>query len=171
MTVDLQTLEVGTELPTLTTAAISRTTLALFAGGSGDHNPIHLDIDVAKSAGMDDVFAQGMLSMAYLGRLLTDWVPQERIRSFEVRFAAITPLYATPTCAGRIAAVHDVDGERRATVDVTVTLSDGTVTLSGTAVYSVLAEEWPAVRAGLEARLASYGARPVLFRTADGLRA
>jgi RimJ/RimL family protein N-acetyltransferase len=34
-----------------------------------------------------------------------------------------------------------------------------------TAVYSVLAEEWPAVRAGLEARLAEWGERPVLFRS------
>jgi RimJ/RimL family protein N-acetyltransferase len=43
--------------------------------------------------------------------------------------------------------------------------------LSGTAVFSILDDEWPAVRAGLEARLASYGDRPVLFRSADGLRA
>jgi RimJ/RimL family protein N-acetyltransferase len=46
--------------------------------------------------------------------------------------------------------------------------ADGT--LSGTAVFSILDDEWPDVRAGLEARLASYGDRPVLFRTADGLR-
>jgi RimJ/RimL family protein N-acetyltransferase len=46
--------------------------------------------------------------------------------------------------------------------------ADGT--LSGTAVFSILDDEWPAVRAGLEARLASYGDRPVLFRSADGLR-
>lgn len=42
--------------------------------------------------------------------------------------------------------------------------------LSGTAVFSILDDEWPDVRAGLEARLASYGDRPVLFRSADGLR-
>jgi RimJ/RimL family protein N-acetyltransferase len=47
--------------------------------------------------------------------------------------------------------------------------ADGT--LSGTAVFSILDDEWPAVRAGLEARLAAYGDRPVLFRTAEGLRA
>ena len=41
-----------------------RATLALFAGASGDHNPIHIDLDVARSAGLDDVFAHGMLSMA-----------------------------------------------------------------------------------------------------------
>jgi RimJ/RimL family protein N-acetyltransferase len=47
--------------------------------------------------------------------------------------------------------------------------ADGT--LSGTAVFSILDDEWPAVRAGLEARLAAYGDRPVLFRSAEGLRA
>ena len=64
--------EPGTELPALAVEPISRTTLALFAGASGDGNPIHIDLDVARSAGLDDVFAHGMLSMAYLGRLLTD---------------------------------------------------------------------------------------------------
>ena len=44
--------------------AITRTTLALYAGASGDHNPMHIDIDFAKKAGFPDVFAQGMLVMA-----------------------------------------------------------------------------------------------------------
>src|SRR2546421_8947200 len=74
---------VGDELPPLTVEPISRTALALFAGASGDHNPIHIDVDVARSVGLDDVFAHGMLSMAYLGRLLTGWVPQERLRSWQ----------------------------------------------------------------------------------------
>jgi acyl dehydratase len=136
-TISLATVEVGTELPALELPAISRTTLALFAGSSGDHNPIHIDIDVAKSAGLDDVFAQGMLSMAYLGRLLTNWVTQDRIRSFEVRFAAITPIYGQPTCTGRVVSIDTVDGERRATLELTVTLADGTVTLSGGAVVAI----------------------------------
>ncbi len=72
----LQHSDASTGLPPLIVDQISRTTLALFAGASGDHNPIHIDLDVARSAGLDDVFAQGMLSMAYLGRLLTDWVPR-----------------------------------------------------------------------------------------------
>lgn len=131
------TLEVGTELPPLELPPISRTTLALFAGASGDHNPIHVDLDVARSAGLDDVFAHGMLSMGYLGRLLTDWVPQQQIRSFGVRFSAITPVLATPTCTGRVTGIEEVDGERRATVEVTVTLADGTTTLAGDAVVAL----------------------------------
>jgi len=130
-------LAAGTELAPLAVGPISRTTLALFAGASGDHNPIHLDSDVARSAGLDDVFAQGMLSMAYLGRLLTDRFPQESIRSFSVRFAAITPIHGDPTCTGRVAAIDEVDGERRATLELVVTLSDGTITLTGDAVVAI----------------------------------
>ena len=42
-------LQVGDEIPSYTTPSISRTTLALFAGASGDHNPMHIDIDFAKN--------------------------------------------------------------------------------------------------------------------------
>jgi acyl dehydratase len=130
-------LTVGAELPPLTLPAISRTTLALFAGASGDHNPIHIDIDNARSAGFDDVFAHGMLSMAYLGRLLTAWVPQDRIRSFSVRFLSITPVYGQPTCTGRTVAVED--GVAR--LELQVALNDGTVTLAGDATVSLENEE------------------------------
>ncbi|WP_433662172.1 MaoC/PaaZ C-terminal domain-containing protein [Nocardia sp. CA-128927] len=132
----IASVEIGTELPPLRITPISRTTLALFAGASGDHNPMHIDIDVAKSAGLDDVFAHGMLSMAYLGRLLTDWVAPQAIRSYRVRFAAITPVHAQPTATGRVVSIDTVDGERRATLDLAVTLADGTVTLTGDAVVA-----------------------------------
>ncbi|MEV0245995.1 MaoC/PaaZ C-terminal domain-containing protein [Nocardia sp. NPDC050712] len=133
----IETVAVGTELPPLRIRPISRTTLALFAGASGDHNPMHVDLDVAKSAGLDDVFAHGMLSMAYLGRLLTEWVPQQRIRSYGVRFAAITPVHGEPTATGTVVSIDEVDGERRATLDLSVTLADGTVTLTGDAVVAL----------------------------------
>lgn len=127
----------GTALPPLEVDPISRTTLALFAGASGDHNPMHIDIDVARSAGLDDVFAHGMLSMAYLGRLLTDWCPQQSIRSYRVRFAAITPVLGRPRCTGRVVSVDEVRGERQATLELFVTLEDGTLTLSGDAVVAI----------------------------------
>jgi acyl dehydratase len=100
--VDFSNLSVGEELPSLQTDKISRTTLALYAGASGDHNPLHIDPDFAASAGFDDVFAQGMLSMAYLGRLLTNWVPQSYIKNIDVRFSSITPVNIDIICTGII---------------------------------------------------------------------
>ncbi len=83
-------IEVGDTLPPLALPPVTRTTLALFAGASGDHNPIHIDIDFARAAGMSDVFAHGMLSMAWLGRMVTNWAPQRDLREFSVRFSAMT---------------------------------------------------------------------------------
>ena len=63
--------KVGDTLKPLVLPPISRHQLALYCGGSGDHNPIHVDLDFAKKFGFKDVFAHGMLSMGFLGRLVT----------------------------------------------------------------------------------------------------
>ncbi len=115
---------------------ISRTVLALFAGGSGDHNAIHVDIDFAKQFGFDDVFAHGMLSMAYLAQMLTGWTPQERLRGYSVRFASITPVHAKVVCTGQVARLFEEDGEPRAQLILQASV-DGTVTLQGEAVVAL----------------------------------
>ena len=46
--------QVGTALPPLQIDAISRLTLALYCGASGDHNPLHVDSDFARAAGLGD---------------------------------------------------------------------------------------------------------------------
>ena len=106
------TVQIDDALPTLQFLPVDRTTLALFAGASGDHNPIHIDIDVARAAGMPDVFAQGMLGMAWLGRVLTAWAPQSRLRSFEARFQGITQLGNAIRCSGRVIEKFESAGER-----------------------------------------------------------
>ena len=130
---DLNALEVGDELPPLVLPPITRLTLALYCGASGDHNPIHVDSDFARSAGMDDVFAHGMLSAAWLARVLTDWVPQTAIRSLDIRFAAITQVGERITCTGRIVEKR-ADGVR---VQLATTNSDGVVKLSGEALIAL----------------------------------
>ncbi|MFB6672450.1 MaoC/PaaZ C-terminal domain-containing protein [Streptomyces sp. NPDC056390] len=118
---------------TLEIPKITRTTLALYAGASGDHNPAHIDLDAVRAVGYPDVFTHGMLSMAYLSRLLTDWVGQQRLRSYQVRFAAITPVNTTATCTGTVTRVE----EGLAHVDLAMGLPDGTLTLKGSAVVAV----------------------------------
>ncbi|MES2257040.1 MAG: MaoC/PaaZ C-terminal domain-containing protein [Pseudomonadota bacterium] len=111
------TIEVGTPLPALAVPALSRAMLALYAGGSGDHVPLHIDTDFARKAGMPDVFGHGMLTAAWLGRMLTAWVPQERIRKLDLRFVGITHLYNQVSCTGQVAEKFEQDGERRVRVE------------------------------------------------------
>lgn len=129
--------KVGDELPALKLPRISRTTLALFAGASGDHNPIHIDIDFAKAAGMPDVFAHGMLSMAYLGRFLTNWAPQTQLRHYAVRFSAITPIGAKLTCGGKVVEKLEHNGEQVVKLEIGVVDENGELKLSGDALVAL----------------------------------
>ncbi|MGX9351403.1 MaoC family dehydratase [Shimia sp. W99] len=133
MTITPQTAIVGDTLPPLTFGPITRTTLALYAGASGDHNPIHIDIDFARKAGMDDVFAHGMLSMAQLGRLVTNWAGQDNVTSLSTRFSALTPVGAVITCTGEVTEQLIHEGAPHLRVRLSATLADGTQTLKGEA--------------------------------------
>jgi len=130
-------INVDDQLPVLQLPPISRTTLALYAGASGDHNPIHIDLDFARLAGMNDVFAHGMLSAAYLGRLLTGWVPQQRIRQVTLRFTGITSLKDAPVCRGRVVEKFEHDGEKRVRVELRSTVQDGVDRVLGEAIVAL----------------------------------
>jgi acyl dehydratase len=133
MSPDFQSLSVGDSIPPLVLPAVARRTLALYAGASGDDNPIHIDLDFARAAGAGDVFAHGMLSMAWLGRLLTNWIPQTRLRSFNARFTSITRIGEVLTCTGVIAEKSEQDGEQLVRVDLAVTSESGDVKVTGQA--------------------------------------
>lgn len=135
--ITFDSVKVGDEIPALELPPISRTTLALFAGASGDHNPIHIDLDFARSAGMKDVFAQGMLSMAYLSRVLGQWVPQRQLLSYGVRFAAITQLGDRIRCSGKVVEKLDRAGQQCVRIEVTAVKAGGEVTLAGEALVAL----------------------------------
>ena len=126
----LSQLSVGDQLPPLELPPLSRTTIALYAAGSGDHMPLHIDSDFARQAGYPDVFMHGALGMAYIGRMLTQSVPQASIREMKFRFSAITYPGERLVCRGEVlertgAAVR---------VGFSLVNSDGETKLSGEAV-------------------------------------
>jgi acyl dehydratase len=137
MTISYDAVNVGDHLPELTSPRITRHVLALFGGASGDHNPMHVDSDFAKKFGMPDVFAHGMLSMAYLAQLLTHWVPQSQLRDWGVRFLSITPLHAEVVCTGTVVEKFEADGERRVKLEINAQTRDGQQTLAGEAVIAL----------------------------------
>jgi acyl dehydratase len=129
--------KVDDELPALTMPPVTRLTLAIYCGASGDHNPIHVDLDFARESGLDDVIAHGMLVMAYLGRLLTSWVGQDAIRSFDTRFQAMTQVGDAITASGRVVEKF-TDGDKNCVrIDLAASNQSGELKASGTAVVTL----------------------------------
>ena len=65
-------IEVGTTLPERV-FTITRELLKAYADASGDQNPIHQNEEFALSVGLPNVIAHGMLTMALVGKYVTDW--------------------------------------------------------------------------------------------------
>ena len=103
---------VGDRLPSLALPPVTRVALAIYCGASGDHNPVHVDIDFARSAGLDDVITHGMLVMAYTGRVVTDWAPPSALRTFDARFLAPTRVGDAITAHGMVSEKLIHAGER-----------------------------------------------------------
>jgi acyl dehydratase len=66
---------------------IDRELLKKYADASGDQNPIHQDEAFAKSVGLPDVIAHGMLTMALVGKFISDWAGgSANVKEFSARF-------------------------------------------------------------------------------------
>lgn len=66
---------------------IDRDLLKQYADASGDQNPIHQDEAFAKSVGLPDVIAHGMLTMALAGKFVSDWAGgPAAVKEFSARF-------------------------------------------------------------------------------------
>lgn len=136
-TLNFDSVEIGDQLPALQFPPVDRTMLALFAGASGDHNPIHIDVDFARRAGMPDVFAQGMLGMAWVARLITGWAVQSRLRRLDVRFLGITHLGNAIRCSGRVIEKLEQDGERCVRIEVQSANQFGQIKIVGEALVAL----------------------------------
>ena len=118
------TAAVGTVLPTQT-FEVTRADLVRYAGASLDFNPLHWSDVAAADAGLPDVIAHGMLSMALAGRVVSAWAADPTaIVDFRVRFSAPLPVPAEGSVSveggGTVTATRD-DGS----VEVELTLRLG----------------------------------------------
>ena len=68
---------------------LKRTQIVMYAGASGDYNPVHSDeLFTREVAGYPTVFAHGMLTMGMTGRMLTNYVGDGRLTKYGVRFTS-----------------------------------------------------------------------------------
>jgi len=121
--------EVGTELPALT-VRLQRVNLVMYAGASGDFNPIHWNQRFAQAVGLPDVIAHGMLTMASAGRVVTDWAGDPgAVVEYGVRFTR--PVVVPDDDAGATLEITATVAEKRddnlVRVDITAKFDDATV--------------------------------------------
>ena len=128
---DCELAKVGEVLPELIIEPISRASLALYAGASGDHNPIHIDTDYTDQIGFPDVIAHGMLIIGYLGRILTDNINQSKILEYDVRFIYVTNIGDQLTCSGIVKTICEIDDKKELELDMIVKNQFNDIKLNG----------------------------------------
>ena len=89
MALSANSLKIGDTHEEIVVEDLTRTQLVMYAGASGDYNPLHTDeIYTTQIAGYPTVFAHGMLTMGLTGKMLTNYVGDGRLTKFGVRFTS-----------------------------------------------------------------------------------
>ncbi|MEI8066862.1 MAG: MaoC/PaaZ C-terminal domain-containing protein [Actinomycetes bacterium] len=129
--------EVGQELVAVS-YHIDRSLLVAYANASGDQNPIHQNEEFAKSVGLPDVIAHGMLTMALAGRYVSDVAGgPDKVKEFFARFIkpVVVPAGSTVNLiiSGKISAIEN----GTAKIDIQATCDDVKVLGMAKAVISL----------------------------------
>ncbi|MFI6789861.1 MaoC family dehydratase [Nonomuraea sp. NPDC050383] len=138
-TVKYDEVEVGRELPAVD-YPVRRVNLVMYAGASGDYNPIHWNERFAKVVGLPDVIAHGMYTMAQAGRFVTDWAGDPAaVVDYGVRFSSMVVVPddeegATITVSG---VVEEKLADRRVVVGLTARSGDARVLSKARAVVQL----------------------------------
>jgi acyl dehydratase len=112
---------------------LTRTDLVVYAGASGDFNPMHHDEVKAKAAGMPSVFGHGMLSAGLLATAITGYVGLGNLRRYQVRFTKPALPGAVLTSRVTVTARRVEAGEGLVELDCSLVNDAGDVIVSGSA--------------------------------------
>ena len=134
MAVSAASLSVGDSRELVLTDDLTRTQIVMYAGASGDYNPLHSDERYAKEvAGYPGVFAHGMLSMGMTGRVLTDWIGDGRLTKYGVRFVKQVWPGDALTATATVDAIREEGGEWFADLSVLTVNQNGEPVVTGSA--------------------------------------
>jgi len=116
---------------------LSRPDLVMYAGASGDFNPMHTDEVKAKDSGLPSVFGHGMFTAGILGKALTDFVGVGNLREYKVRFTKQTWPGETLTTKVTVQKKYEEHGEHRVDLHCEVVNEGGEAKISGVAVAAL----------------------------------
>jgi acyl dehydratase len=124
-------IEIGTALPERV-FEINRALLVAYANASGDQNPIHQNEEFALSVGLPNVIAHGMLTMALVGKYVTDWAGgSASVKEFGARFVKPVIVPAGQKVDLTVSAtVSEIEGDR---ISLTISATSAGVKVLGMA--------------------------------------
>jgi acyl dehydratase len=134
MALKASNLKVGDTHSEIVVENLSRTQIVMYAGASGDYNPLHSDeVYTTQAAGYPSVFAHGMLTMGLTGKMLTNYVGDGRLTKFGVRFTNQVWPGDTLESTATVAAIREENGQKLVDLTLSTKNQDGKEVVSGSA--------------------------------------
>ena len=125
---------VGNEITPLIKQPTARQ-LVMWAGASGDYNPIHYDKDFAQSRGLPGVIVQGQLIGSFIGQLITDWVGEQgMLRKLDCSYRSMNYPGEAVICKGKVTKKYVDNSEHYVECDIWAENAKGEKTVSGRAI-------------------------------------
>ena len=132
---------VGDEIPPWTMPSVDPARMRTMAAILRDPYTVHWDREANAALGLPGrVVNQGPLNLGYIVNMLLAWAGPSCVRRLTVSFGRPVLDGDSVTARGRVTAVADVDGERRATCEVWLDRGDEHV-VTGTAVVAIATPE------------------------------
>lgn len=127
-------ISVGSEITPLVKQPTTRQ-LVMWAGASGDYNPIHYDKDFAQSRGLPGVIVHGQLVCSFLGQLMSDWMGEQgSLRKLTCSYKGMNFPGVTLTSKGKVIKKYVEGGEHYVECDIWAENPKGEKTVSGMAI-------------------------------------
>ena len=127
----------GYEIPAKNIGPFSQNAIIKYAKASGDFNPIHLDKEFAKTMGLDNVIAHGMLIMAHLGKNIANSNSVSFLKHFSVQFCSITRLEEKLMCKGEVLKIEKNNQKKIITLKLKVLNLSGEVKILGKTIFFI----------------------------------
>ena len=99
------------------------------------------DLETAKQSGMEGTIVPGIMAMAMMAQLLTDWAGPEAIRDLDVVFRQPVPHNRPLTLEATITDLRQEDGQNLAECDILMLGAEGERHVGGKAVVALPSRE------------------------------
>ncbi len=129
--------EVGYKIKDLIKSPINETQLVMYAGASGDFNPIHTVHAFGKKAGFGGVIGHGMLTMGFVGQFITNWVGVKSLKKLAVQFKAITKPKDVITVSGEVTKKYSFEEENRVDCEIIAKNQNNEIVIAGSATVAL----------------------------------